>query len=227
MCVTQNYEEKQQLRDESKSVLQTREQRHVRCCSCRQGARTPRLWSNLPLHLNQVLSFYIFPLFCCFFPPSRVKIVTKVVALRHIHSSSENLERLYTIVLTIVLPSWVKVVALRHVHFDRNRFASMYSATTEQSVYAQGKQKWTKRRHKMLTWKPKCGKTTAAHRLQNDHYERRIQQWESTVATTSCTPSSPHGGYNGGNDLSLSLSLSLSLYTQLHTRYTTNYVQQH
>ena len=40
---------------------------------------------------------------------------------------------------------------------------------------------------------------------------------ESIEATTSCTPSLPHGGYNGGNDLSLSLSLSLTLYTV--TRY--------
>ena len=31
-----------------------------------------------------------------------------------------------------------------------------------------------------------------------------------TEATTSCTSTSPRGGYNGGNDLSVSLSLSLS-----------------
>ena len=39
---------------------------------------------------------------------------------------------------------------------------------------------------------------------------------ESTEATTSCTPSSPHGGYNGGNDLLFSLSLTLSLCVTIH-----------
>ena len=39
----------------------------------------------------------------------------------------------------------------------------------------------------------------------------------SREATTSCTSTSSHGGYNGGNDLFLSLSLSLFHYTHLHT----------
>ena len=50
-----------------------------------------------------------------------------------------------------------------------------------------------------------CGKITMREEYSNG---------ESTEATTSCTPSSPRGGYSGGNDLSLSLSLhSYALYT--------------
>ena len=40
---------------------------------------------------------------------------------------------------------------------------------------------------------------------------------ESTEATTSCTPSSPRGGYNGGNDLSLSL-YTVMLYSHTTTK---------
>ena len=61
----------------------------------------------------------------------------------------------------------------------------------------------------MLTWKPKCGKNHGSPQTAVNHYERRKQQWVSAEATTSCTPSSPHDGYNGGNDL------SLCHYTQL------------
>ena len=111
----------------------------MRGCSCWEEPTTLQHLSYPSVLGSFVLCFSIFYFFVVL-SSELVKIVTKV-SLRHIHSSSENLERLYTIVLTIVLPSWVKVVALRHVHFDRNRFASMYSATTEQSVYAQGKQK--------------------------------------------------------------------------------------
>ena len=57
----------------------------------------------------------------------------------------------------------------------------------------------------MLTWKPKCGTNHGSPQTAENHYERRKQQWESTKATTSCTPSSPHGGYNEGNDLSLTI----------------------
>ena len=45
---------------------------------------------------------------------------------------------------------------------------------------------------------------------------------ESIEATTSCTPSSPHGGYNGGNDLSLSLSLSLTVHSYALFTYINN-----
>ena len=38
-----------------------------------------------------------------------------------------------------------------------------------------------------------------------------------TEATTSCTSTSPRGGYNGGNDLSISLSLSHSHVVTLCT----------
>ena len=50
-----------------------------------------------------------------------------------------------------------------------------------------------------------------------------------TKATTPCTSTSPHGGYNGGNDLSVSLSLSLtlSLSVQLRSIHTLTKVQQH
>ena len=56
-----------------------------------------------------------------------------------------------------------------------------------------------------------------------------------TEATTSCTSTSPHGGYNRGNDLYVSLSLSLSLscchslysyalYTNLKSATTTTFM---
>ena len=64
------------------------------------------------------------------------------------------------------------------------------------------------------------GKTTTAHRLQKITM-RRIQQWGNIEAMTSCTPSSPHGGYDGGNDLSISLSLTLSVYTVTLCTHTT------
>ena len=99
-----------------------------------------------------------------------------------------------------------------------NRFGSLYSATTERSDYAQkNRNEQRKRGHRKLTWKPKCGKNHGSP--QTAEWWRK-QQWVSTEATTSCTPSLPHAGYNGGNDLSL--FLSHSLYTQLHTRCTTN-----
>ena len=60
-------------------------------------------------------------------------------------------------------------------------------------------------------------KTMATHRLQKITMREEKQQWQSTDATTSCTPSSPHDGYNGGNDFSLSLSLFVALTISIHS----------
>ena len=113
------------------------------------------------------------------------------------------------------------------VDCDRNRLASMYSATTEQSVMQTKKTEnaQRKRGHRMLTWK-----TQQSWEKPRQPTDCRKSLWEeynngeNTEATTSCTPSSPHGGYSGGSDLSLSLTLtlSLSLYTvALYTHTTT------
>ena len=84
------------------------------------------------------------------------------------------------------------------------------------SRFMHRKQKWTKeeRTHRILTWKPKCGKKPRQHtECRMITMREENSNGESTEATTFCTPSSPHGGYNGGNDLFLSLSLSLTFYT--------------
>ena len=75
----------------------------------------------------------------------------------------------------------------------------------------------------MLTWKPKCGKNHGSPKTAERSLGEKNKTMESTEATTSCTPSSPRGGYNGGNNLSLSLSLSIHCYTL----YNYKSVQQH
>ena len=76
-----------------------------------------------------------------------------------------------------------------------------------------------KRVHKMLTWKTLRGKNHGSPQMLNYHYVKRIQQG-GTEATTSCSHSSPGGGYNReslcvSHSLSLSFSLSLSLSLSL------------
>ena len=75
----------------------------------------------------------------------------------------------------------------------------------------------------MFTWKTQqsWGKTTTAHKLQKITM-RGIQRGENTEATTSCTPSSPHGGYNGGNNLFLSHTHTLTLLLYTGSRYSHN-----
>ena len=75
----------------------------------------------------------------------------------------------------------------------------------------------------MLTWKPKCGKNHGSPQTVENHYERRKQQWESTEATTSCTPSSPHTAVTmRQRPLSLSHSLSLSVTIHSYALFTYN-----
>ena len=77
----------------------------------------------------------------------------------------------------------------------------------------------------MLTWKTQMWEKPRQPTDCRIHYEKGIQRWGYIEATTSCTRSSPHGGYNGGNDLSL--SLTLSLYTHARQLLTTKMQQQH
>ena len=78
--------------------------------------------------------------------------------------------------------------------------------------------------HNVNVENPNVGKTTVVHRLQKITRRDEYNDGESTEATTSCTPSSPHGGYNGGNDLSLCLSLTLSIHSYTHYAHTTTKV---
>ena len=72
--------------------------------------------------------------------------------------------------------------------------------------------------HDVNVENPNVGKTTAAHRLEKITMREEYNDGESTEATTSCTPSSPHGGYN---EATTSSSLSLShTHTHTHSRYT-------
>ena len=70
----------------------------------------------------------------------------------------------------------------------------------------------------MFTWKPKYGKTTVVHKLQNTLWERnttmKIHRGNDLLLPFFAT----RGGYSRGNDLSFSLSLSLSLTLSLYTR---------
>ena len=64
------------------------------------------LYNTSPVHPYQVLSFCVFPFifyFLLFYRPNQVKIITMDVAFKCVHSSSQNLERLYSVVLTVVL----------------------------------------------------------------------------------------------------------------------------
>ena len=91
------------------------------------------------------------------------------------------------------------------------------------------KQKINKGREdtQILTWKPKCGKNHGSPQAA-EYTMREGYNDGSTEATTSCTSTSPHGGYNGGNNLFLSLSLchSHSRSVSIHSfaLYTYNYI---
>ena len=104
------------------------------------------------------------------------------------------------------------------------RFASLRSATTELSDYAQITE-MKERVHKMLAWKTLMkGKTSVTHGLQNISICREYRDEEERDDDLSFSLASPHVGYNRGNNLFLSLTLSLctvTLYSHDTTTTTT------
>ena len=118
-----------------------------------------------------------------------------------------------TCVLPTLLQRGDKVRMLEH---DRNRFASLYSATTKLSVCTQKTENDQRGLHDMLSGKPECGKNHDSPQTAENHYERRIQRNREAQRQQPLVPFLRHTMVTM-RQRPLSLSHALSVHSYTHT----------